>query len=1166
MATFHHPCISIPQEQDNTWTRSWKDFWADRRIGDLVRRSGDTELLKLEEQLREKVYPLLFNDQAMKNVRPAIIHGDLWSGNSGTDDNNGQPIIFDPSSSYCHNEAELGIMKMFGGYSNEFFEAYHSVIPKAEPFYDQRIEMYEAFHHLNHFVIFGGGYRYGTVRIFKKLIAWADEQIAKGNNGSSDDNDNDGGDDGSSDSRKKRGLRGGGGTVANLSQVEQNINVHQDRNAGRSPPSPSMGNASLAGQHSARSPASENTALDHSIRGNIKSAIVPTPAQISDFFSQMICYIWFSTGLPTQTRPSTPARSPTNVHMPLQSSPLAPRRYMPNGSVLPWNGQKSHAKMASTSALPSFNDQEISKSMQDHLISSSTASNSGINHKSIGSDSVMQRLQPKGRFLRFTRELLGTTQLSTSVITLALIYVYRLKVRHPHLRGREGSEYRVAISALMLANKILDDNTYLNKTWAEISGMPLIEISKMEVEFWLGLKMEMHIGKHEYDLGLHELQLLSNDRARLIREREAFLKNMAFQQQQAQQKKMLTTPYHFPSYPFQDQDYPSKSRQFTQYSFNQPNLDIQQHDWQSISGATAIQKHPMSSPCKQIYHQPQAARHSIGNGELFQNQASWSSNSHIRQISPQSTVAHSVLNQLSPQQRQTPYTMPSSPLSQESAVPSIATASNDALACFSEVEASTPQDMMPFYAMEQIQMMPTIDGSNNTAYSLQAQMPFTEHQQQQQMGGEIFQSTNIQPFEPLHNRSKASSCQPHFQQQVTMPQGSFSSTRPTSAQTDLMSGLKREFEKAKYGSTSPQDIRATKRFAFDSNVHEGNRMRRCRISSAGFQSPSDRGQSMFTQRPMSSSSPFLHQLEQHPQRLNASVSPSNFIQSARLASPSSLATLPVEVHGFTASPFVTESEVVTTNVMVTANHSLADRTFAELGQMASERFGNHHSVFSSALTPNSLAAPLQFANGSWPIVQRDRVPLRYYSLAAGEARGNLGQYFPSHSPAIDMANNHHNRILTSGSGVSYGVQNPGFASHHGTPFNSALNSELLQSNPMRTAETHQASSSSYDTHIGTTKFTGQQPCFTMATTTPVSEFGIHQEQYPLGIDYMNARSGVDIEQNLVNSHQSRLSNKAYNPPPFALDPQGWPLANSSTANSFLFPYHLLPTVDSQTQS
>lgn len=75
-----------------------------------------------------RVYPLIFNDEAMRSVRPSIIHGDLWSGNSGTDHDTGEPIIFDPSSSYSHNEAELGIMRMFGGYTSDFFDSYHEVV------------------------------------------------------------------------------------------------------------------------------------------------------------------------------------------------------------------------------------------------------------------------------------------------------------------------------------------------------------------------------------------------------------------------------------------------------------------------------------------------------------------------------------------------------------------------------------------------------------------------------------------------------------------------------------------------------------------------------------------------------------------------------------------------------------------------------------------------------------------------------------------------------------------------------------------------------------------------------------------------------------------------------------------------------------------------------
>lgn len=42
----------------------------------------------------------------------------------------------------------------------------------------------------------------------------------------------------------------------------------------------------------------------------------------------------------------------------------------------------------------------------------------------------------------------------------ASLYIFRFKAMHPSVKGQEGSEFRMAIVGLMLANKFLDDNTY----------------------------------------------------------------------------------------------------------------------------------------------------------------------------------------------------------------------------------------------------------------------------------------------------------------------------------------------------------------------------------------------------------------------------------------------------------------------------------------------------------------------------------------------------------------------------------------------------------------------------------------------------------------------------------------------------------------------------------
>jgi len=112
-----------------------------------------------------------------KGIMPVVVHGDLWSGNAGRGRIGGEgeveEIVFDPSSCYAHSEYDLGIMRMFGGFGAATMKEYHELCPKTEPVreYEDRISLYELYHHLNHTAMFGGGYRSGAMAIMRKLIA-----------------------------------------------------------------------------------------------------------------------------------------------------------------------------------------------------------------------------------------------------------------------------------------------------------------------------------------------------------------------------------------------------------------------------------------------------------------------------------------------------------------------------------------------------------------------------------------------------------------------------------------------------------------------------------------------------------------------------------------------------------------------------------------------------------------------------------------------------------------------------------------------------------------------------------------------------------------------------------------------------------------------------------
>ncbi|KAG9793628.1 hypothetical protein KCU86_g2045, partial [Aureobasidium melanogenum] len=101
---------------------------------------------------------------------------DLWSGNKSQgklpEMEAPEQIVYDSSAFYAHNEYDHGIMAMFGGFGGSFFKEYHEIVPKTEPVdeYEDRVALYELYHHLNHHAIFGGGYKSGAASIMSKLI------------------------------------------------------------------------------------------------------------------------------------------------------------------------------------------------------------------------------------------------------------------------------------------------------------------------------------------------------------------------------------------------------------------------------------------------------------------------------------------------------------------------------------------------------------------------------------------------------------------------------------------------------------------------------------------------------------------------------------------------------------------------------------------------------------------------------------------------------------------------------------------------------------------------------------------------------------------------------------------------------------------------------------
>lgn len=155
--------------QLNESNDDWATFWRERRLrfqlqraaargcGAALRRKGERLLNNIDVLLRDHT------------PSPALLHGDLWFGNYAVLDS-GVPVIFDPAVYYGDRETDLAMTELFGGFSREFYDTYHAHYPLCDG-YPRRKILYNLYHVLNHYNLFGGGYAEQAERMMDRLLS-----------------------------------------------------------------------------------------------------------------------------------------------------------------------------------------------------------------------------------------------------------------------------------------------------------------------------------------------------------------------------------------------------------------------------------------------------------------------------------------------------------------------------------------------------------------------------------------------------------------------------------------------------------------------------------------------------------------------------------------------------------------------------------------------------------------------------------------------------------------------------------------------------------------------------------------------------------------------------------------------------------------------------------
>ena len=145
---------SLPQS--NTVASDWTSFFVEQRLEPQL-RMADSLINSSERRRFEQLFHRL--DQLIPSEPPALLHGDLWSGNYLTDDH-GMPVLMDPAIYFGHREMDLAMMHLFGGFSTELFQHYHDVYP-LEKGWRERIDLHNLYPLLVHVNLFGPSYLSG---------------------------------------------------------------------------------------------------------------------------------------------------------------------------------------------------------------------------------------------------------------------------------------------------------------------------------------------------------------------------------------------------------------------------------------------------------------------------------------------------------------------------------------------------------------------------------------------------------------------------------------------------------------------------------------------------------------------------------------------------------------------------------------------------------------------------------------------------------------------------------------------------------------------------------------------------------------------------------------------------------------------------------------------
>ncbi|MEO6316791.1 MAG: fructosamine kinase family protein [Chitinophagaceae bacterium] len=152
--------------QVNTRCSGWTECYTEYRIMPLVKILFDKKFI-VTADLRAAAAFCKHAAGLFPEEPPSLLHGDLWGGNFMIN-TEGQAVVFDPAVYNGHREMDIGMTKLFGGFSQGFYDAYQEQYP-LQPDWQTRLPFTQLYPLLVHAVLFGGHYLNKSLEILHRL-------------------------------------------------------------------------------------------------------------------------------------------------------------------------------------------------------------------------------------------------------------------------------------------------------------------------------------------------------------------------------------------------------------------------------------------------------------------------------------------------------------------------------------------------------------------------------------------------------------------------------------------------------------------------------------------------------------------------------------------------------------------------------------------------------------------------------------------------------------------------------------------------------------------------------------------------------------------------------------------------------------------------------------